>query len=158
MLRARHRAGHTVGADKMGGLCRCSQASQSLQAVCEVLFEEASRPLLHALRKARSKNIRFSHCALSFGNEAPLRSERCFTSNQTDSTGAPCKENAFPMSSVLTEGYLSTAVRVVLHWQHTSWFCCQKVIPCTEAVKVTLPGLQDGLSQRCMLQSACYSL
>ena len=69
--------------------CRCWQGSENLKAVCEVLFEEASRPLLHALRKARSKNIKFSHCALSFGDQAPLRSERCFTSNQTDSTGTP---------------------------------------------------------------------
>ena len=63
------------------------QATQSLRAVCEVLFEEASRPLLHALRKARSQNIRLSHCSLSFGDDAPLRSDRCFTSNATDSTG-----------------------------------------------------------------------
>ena len=70
-------------------LCRCWQDLQSFQAICEVLFEEASRPLLHALRRARSKNIKFSHCALSFGNEAPLRSETCFTSNQTDSSGLP---------------------------------------------------------------------
>lgn len=70
-------------------LCRCWQDLQSFQAICEVLFEEASRPLLHALRTARSKNIKFSHCALSFGTDAPLRSESCFTSNQTDSSGLP---------------------------------------------------------------------
>ncbi len=70
-------------------LCRCWQGSENLQAVCEVLLEEASWPLLHALRKACSKNIKFSHCALSFGDQAPLRSEQCFTSNQTDSAGVP---------------------------------------------------------------------
>jgi len=70
-------------------LCRCWQDLQSFQAICEVLFEEASRPLLHALRTARSKNIKFSHCALSFSTDAPLRSESCFTSNQTDSSGLP---------------------------------------------------------------------
>ena len=90
----RRKGGHTAGADELGALCRCWQASQSLKAGCEVLFEEASRPLLHALRKAQSKNIRFSHCALSFGDEAPLRSERCFTSNATDSAGLPLLEVA----------------------------------------------------------------
>lgn len=49
-------------------------------------------PILHAMRKAHSKNIRFSHCALSFGDEPPLRSERCFTSNGTDSAGPPFRK------------------------------------------------------------------
>ena len=69
---------------------RCQQDSQSLQAVCDVLFEARSAPLLHALRRARSRDVGFSHCALSLGEDAPLKSQSCFTSNATDSTGEPC--------------------------------------------------------------------
>ena len=69
--------------------CRCQQDSQSLQAVCDVLFEARSAPLLRALRQARSRNVSFSHCALSLGDDAPLKSQTCFTSNATDSTGKP---------------------------------------------------------------------
>ena len=70
--------------------CRCQQDSQSLQAVCDVLFEARSAPLLRALRRARSRNVSFSHCALSLGEDAPLKSQTCFTSNATDSAGEPC--------------------------------------------------------------------
>ena len=69
--------------------CRCQQDSQSLQAVCDVLFEAQSAPLLRALRRARSRNMSFSHCALSLGDDAPLKSQTCFASNATDSTGKP---------------------------------------------------------------------
>ena len=68
---------------------RCQQDSQSLQAVCDVLFEARSAPLLRALRRARSRNVSFSHCALSLDEDTPLKSHTCFTSNATDSAGEP---------------------------------------------------------------------
>lgn len=67
--------------------CRCWINPDSSQTTCDVLFEEQSMPLLRALKQAQSKNVRFSHCTLAFGEGVPLRSDACFASNATDPSG-----------------------------------------------------------------------
>ncbi|CAL8470261.1 g9803 [Coccomyxa elongata] len=67
----------------------CWQESSIARVICNIIFAADSRPLLDWLRNARSKNIKFSHCSLSFGDEPPLKSSQCFTPNETLSEGVP---------------------------------------------------------------------
>ncbi|KAK9902250.1 hypothetical protein WJX75_009431 [Coccomyxa subellipsoidea] len=67
----------------------CWQESTIDRGVCNVIFGADTQPLLKWILQARSKNIKFSHCSLSFGNEPPLKSTLCFTPNETLSEGEP---------------------------------------------------------------------